>query len=171
MLPNLSGITGNLQTRLGLLYLYRVHDDVIKWKHLPRYWPFVRGIHWSPVNSRHKGQWRGALMFSLICALNKRLNKQSWGWWFETRSCPLWRHCNEDGITPTKCWVVVLLCMWMTLPPWIFCLHLLTESTRILELWIINKGLELSKNAQQSYIKSHDGYVKAWNIRVNAYGY
>ena len=44
------------------------HDDVIKWKHCPRYWPFVRGIHRSPVNSPHKGQWRGALMFSLIGA-------------------------------------------------------------------------------------------------------
>ena len=43
------------------------HDDVIKWKHFPRYWPFVRGIRQSPVNSPHKGQWRGALMFSLIC--------------------------------------------------------------------------------------------------------
>ena len=43
------------------------HDDVIKWKHCPRYWPFVRGICRSPVNSP-KGQWRGALMFSLICA-------------------------------------------------------------------------------------------------------
>ena len=30
--------------------------------------PFVRGIHRSPVNSPHKGQWRGALMFSLMCA-------------------------------------------------------------------------------------------------------
>ena len=39
----------------------------MKWKHFPRYWPFVRGIHRSPVNSPHKGQWRGALMFSLIC--------------------------------------------------------------------------------------------------------
>ena len=27
--------------------------------------------------------------------LNKRLSKQSWGWWFETPSCPLWRHVNE----------------------------------------------------------------------------
>ena len=44
-----------------------IHDDVIKWKHFPRYWPFVRGIYRSPVNSAHKGQWRGALMFSLIC--------------------------------------------------------------------------------------------------------
>ena len=30
------------------------HDDVIKWKHFPRYWPFVRGIHRSPVNFPHK---------------------------------------------------------------------------------------------------------------------
>ena len=44
-----------------------LYDDVIKWKHFPRNWPFVRGIHRSPVNSPHKGQWRGALMFSLIC--------------------------------------------------------------------------------------------------------
>ena len=36
-----------------------IHDDVIKWKHFPRYWPFVWGIHRSPVNSLHKGQWRG----------------------------------------------------------------------------------------------------------------
>ena len=43
------------------------YDDVIKWKHLPRYWRFVQGIHRSPVNSPHKGQWPGALMFSLIC--------------------------------------------------------------------------------------------------------
>ena len=39
----------------------------MKWKHFPRYWPFVRGIHRSPVNSPHKGQWRRTLMFSLIC--------------------------------------------------------------------------------------------------------
>ena len=47
------------------------HDDVIKWKHFPRYWPLVRGLQRSPVNSPHKGQRRGALMFFLICALNK----------------------------------------------------------------------------------------------------
>ena len=45
-----------------------IHDDVIKWKHFPRYWPFVRGIHRPPVNIPPKGQWRGALMFSFICA-------------------------------------------------------------------------------------------------------
>ena len=48
--------------------IYKVHDDVIQLKHFPRYWPFVREIHRSPVNFPHKGQWRGALMFSLIYA-------------------------------------------------------------------------------------------------------
>ena len=47
---------------------YFSHNDVIEWKHFPRCGPFVRGIQRSPVNSSHKGQWRGALMFSLICA-------------------------------------------------------------------------------------------------------
>ena len=28
-----------------------LHDNIIKWKHFPRYWPFVWGIHRSPVNS------------------------------------------------------------------------------------------------------------------------
>ena len=56
------------------------HDDVIKWKLFPRYWPFVRGLHRSPVNSPHKGQWRGALMFSLICArINGWVNNREAG--------------------------------------------------------------------------------------------
>ena len=45
-----------------------IHDGAIKCKHFPRYWPFVRGIPRSLVNSPHKGQWCRALMFSLICA-------------------------------------------------------------------------------------------------------
>ena len=53
----------------------------------PSYWPLVRGIHRSPVNSSHKGQWRGALMF-LWPAPEKWLSKQSRGWWFKTSSCP-----------------------------------------------------------------------------------
>ena len=72
--------------KYGLSGVRGVHDDLIKWKHFLCYWPFVRGIHRSPVNSPHKGQWRGALMFSSICGLNKRLRKQTWGWWFETPS-------------------------------------------------------------------------------------
>ena len=62
------------------LRLLHIHDDIIKWKHFPRYWPFVRGIHRWPVNSPHKGQWRGALMFSLICAwINTSVNNRETG--------------------------------------------------------------------------------------------
>ena len=51
-----------------------IQDKVRPWwrhpmEHFPCYWPFVWGIHRSPVNSPHKGQWRRALMFSLICAV------------------------------------------------------------------------------------------------------
>ena len=54
---------------LSLLF----HNDVIKWKHFPRYWFFVRGIHLrrihrSPVNSPYKGQLGGTSKFSLIYA-------------------------------------------------------------------------------------------------------
>ena len=46
----------------------RNHSDVIKWKHFPLYWSFVRRIYGSPVDSPYKGKLRGALMFSLIYA-------------------------------------------------------------------------------------------------------
>ena len=60
--------------------LQKYHDDVIKWKHFPRYWSFVRGNHRSPVNSPHKGQWHGALMFSLICVwINDWVNNREAG--------------------------------------------------------------------------------------------
>ena len=59
--------------------LHLHHDDVIKWKHFPRYWPFVRGIHRSPVNSPHKRPVvRNFDVFSDL-RLNKRLSRQSWG--------------------------------------------------------------------------------------------
>ena len=74
----------------------------LKWKHFPCYWPFARGIHRSPVNSPHKGQWRGALIFSLICV---RIN----GWWFGTLSRPLWRHCNAlQQLQITKKWESIM---------------------------------------------------------------
>ena len=68
-------------------------------------WPFTRGIHRSPVNAPHKGQWRGALMFSMICALNKRLSKHSWSWWFDMPTRSLWRHC----IVAKLFWVRLLI--------------------------------------------------------------
>ena len=63
-----------------VVFCWILHDDVIKWKHFPRNWPFVREIHRSPVNFPHKGQWRGALMFSLIYAwINDWVNNREAG--------------------------------------------------------------------------------------------
>ena len=81
--------------------VYTKHDDVIKWKHFPRYWPFVRVIHRSPVNSPHKGQWRGALMFSSICAwMNGWVNNREAGY--------LRRHRDHYDVT-------VMTMTWLTL--------------------------------------------------------
>ena len=76
------------------LVIWCYHDDVMKWKHFPRYWPFLRGIHRWPVNSLHKDQWRGALMCSLICAwINGLANNREAD---DLRRCrALWRHCNR----------------------------------------------------------------------------
>ena len=71
---------GPMMCRAFPYYDVVMHDDVIKWKHFPRNWPFVREIHRSPVNFPHKGQWRGALMFSLIYAwMNDWVNNREAG--------------------------------------------------------------------------------------------
>ena len=52
--------------------------------------------------------------------LNKRLNKHSWGWWFETLSWSLWRHHNDksdifrhtQGHHPIQCTAIILLGIW-----------------------------------------------------------
>ena len=71
---------------------WQYYNDVIKWKHFPRYWPFVRGIHRFPVNSHHKGQWRGAVMFSLICAWKN-------GWVNNRKAGDLRRHRAHHDIS------------------------------------------------------------------------
>ena len=42
--------------------------------------------------------WSFDVFFDLcLNNMNKRLSKDSWGWWFEMPSHPLWRHCNVIG--------------------------------------------------------------------------
>ena len=76
-------------------------DDVIKSKHFPRYWPFVRGIHRSPVDSPHKDHARGALLFSLICDWTNG--------WTNNRDAGDWRRhlAHYD---------VILMCILLTTP-------------------------------------------------------
>ena len=83
-------------TYMALCKTGQIHDDVIKWKHFPLYWPFVWVIHQSPVNSPHKGQWRGTLMFSLICACTN-------GWVNNRDGGDLRRHCDRYDVTVMPC--------------------------------------------------------------------
>ena len=73
------------------------HDDVIKWKYFPHYWPFFAGN--SPVNDEFPTHRPVTQSFNVFfdLRLNKRLRKQSRGWWFETPSRSLWRHHNVIG--------------------------------------------------------------------------
>ena len=84
----------------------------------------------SPVTGEfpsHRSVTRSFDVFRHLC-LNKRLSKQSWGWWFETPSPSLWRHCNalQQRIhrrfpwnpnsprqrLPTWCTNYVAMCRW-----------------------------------------------------------
>ena len=108
LLPRCTMKTGQVMAILRVEQFFYLYDDVIKWKHFPRYWPFVRGIHRSPVNSPHKGQWRGALMFSLICVwINDWVNNREAG--------DLRRYRAHDDVT-----VMVTLSMMS----WICCTQL-----------------------------------------------
>ena len=74
------------------------YDDVIKWKHFSHYMHFVRGIHRSPVDSPHKDQWRGALMFNLVCTwTNSWANKRVAG--------DVKRHCAHYDVIVMKMYV------------------------------------------------------------------
>ena len=61
---------------------------------------------YSPVTGKFPTQRPVTRSFGVFfdLRLNKRLSKQSWGWWFEMPSRPLWRHCN------------VSVDMWILLP-------------------------------------------------------
>ena len=62
-----------------------IHYDVIKWKHFSRCWPFVRGIHRSPVDSPRKGPVTRALLS----------NSGLIGWPVPTL---LWRSCHSISV-------------------------------------------------------------------------
>ena len=79
MTSNNATITCNTHKTLYLCDA-KWHDDVIKWKHFLRYWP---GDRWIPLT---KGQWHGALMFSLTCAWTN-------GWANNRDAGDLRRHC------------------------------------------------------------------------------
>ena len=76
------------------------HDDVMKWKHFARYWPFVRGIHRSPVKSPHKCE---LMTRDFDVFFDLRLNN---GWVNNRKAGDLRRHRTHYDVT------VILLFNW-----------------------------------------------------------
>ena len=75
-----------------------LHYGIMAWKHFPHYWPFVRGIHWWPVDSPHKGLilWN---FDSLFVKLNNLLNNHYSCQWFEM----LWWPYDITGVDIIPC--------------------------------------------------------------------
>ena len=92
-----------------------IHDDVIKWKHFPRYWSFLSGIHRSPVERPVSR----SLVFSLICAWTN-------GWANSRNGGDLRRHCARYDVT------VIISGNPMLQLPWCcrdtYCISLTSES-------------------------------------------
>ena len=81
---------------IGCIFqLCLTHDDVIKWK-LFHFTGLCAGN--SPVTGQFPAQRPVTRGFDVFCdlRLNKRLSKQSWGWWCEITTRSLWRHCNAQ---------------------------------------------------------------------------
>ena len=128
------------------------HDDVIKWKHFPRYWPFV-------LTSEFPSQRPVTRSFDVFfdLRLSKRLSKQSRRRWFEMPSHSLWSHCSEiwHGV---GCWN----------PPSIEMKHTRLNIIKLMMAWVTS-GAEayphLKKNnwfIQKFSSIAELSYVKYW---------
>ena len=89
------GLAGRMAEQDNIWKNFMEHDQfLIKFKHFPRNWPFVRGNHPSPTDSpENKPVTRSCDAF-LHMYLNKRLSKHWRWWWFETPKQSLWRDDN-----------------------------------------------------------------------------
>ena len=77
---------------------YRNNGDIMAWNHFPHYWPFVRGIHQSPVASPYKGPVMRTFGVSFVAGFNKLLSKQKSCQWYELP----WCHCNANWSSNTQ---------------------------------------------------------------------
>ena len=81
--------------------------------------------------------------------LNKRLSKQSWGWWFETPSWSLWRQCNGDN----HCSVAVTQACQGPGFLRIFRVNIHVSWNKTIETWYLT-GLQHSSKAIRSQVRT-----------------
>ena len=87
------------QSYVSLISTLKMPTQSTWWRHQTETFSVLLAIcaGISPVPGEFPAQRPETRSFGVFfdLRLNKRLHKQSWGWWFETPSRPLWRHCNE----------------------------------------------------------------------------
>ena len=73
------------------------HDDVIKWKHFPRYWPFYEGN--TPVTKVGDPELWCFLWYALEQTVEQTIDTL----WIESPSLSLWRHCSDATLSLGLC--------------------------------------------------------------------
>ena len=111
----------------------------------------------SPVTGEFPAQRPVTRSFDVFFdfRLNKRLSEQSWHWWFETQSRPLWCHCNDQGqrwvITSHRYCVMCFLfpaldtCFWHTSPHMVCLMHVWILKAKSTKIEWIYLGVNLRK--------------------------
>ena len=79
----------------------------------------------SPVPGYFLAQRQVTRSFNALfyLRLNKRVSKQSWGWWFERPSCSLWRHSNDHGEKLKYLSMSIKMMIMSSSIPWIVISH------------------------------------------------
>ena len=108
---NLNRPMGFRRSNVGL-----VHVDVIRWKHFPRYWPFVRGIHRSPVDFSLQRPVTRSFEVFFDLSLNKRLSK----------------HLRQRRVQfDVTAWQTMEIWIWITKFAICICIYVLIEPTPV----------------------------------------
>ena len=109
-LSNTNPFAGNWHSKVPRTFS-RSPRSLIWWRHQMETFSALLAL-WagnSPVTGEFPSQRPVTHSFDVFfdLRLNKRLGKQSWGWWFETPLRSLWRHCNAmpaGGLAPVAAW-------------------------------------------------------------------
>ena len=110
---------GILHGHLGFIWDVIIHPYLISWwRHQMETFSALLAICAgnSPVPGEFPAQRPVTRRFDVFfdLRLNKRLSKQSWGWWFETLPRPFWRHSNVNGdfVKPLgHGWIIISHCL------------------------------------------------------------
>ena len=113
------GLSGNCRgpVMLKTFTCYGVIREVAWWRHQMETFSALLAICSgnSPVNDEFPTQRPVTRSFGIFfnLRLNKQLSKQWRGWWFETSSCPSWRHCNKFRLVHSGGWCINATVNWV----------------------------------------------------------